>query len=145
MNNIEDNNEHRILGKKSNISYDDVKSFFDERTSQEKKHLYNYVMYLDDNPEVAIERDRQGKEKMNKLLPVSNGMRVLDVGCGIGRWGSFFCDKGAFYVGIDGNSNMIERAEDNLKMFNNKKLIISNLQDLKQALIDKILIDHLIM
>lgn len=132
----EEINQHRILGEKKNISYDDVKNFFDERGSQEKKHIYNYVMYLDDKPEVAIKRDKQGKERMSKLISVTPDMKVLDVGCGVGRWGEFFLEKGAYYVGVDGNSKMIERAEDNLKNYNNKNLIVSNLQNMEQALIN---------
>ena len=123
---------HRIIGRKKDISYDDVKKFFDERGSQEKKHLYNYVMYLDNKPEVAIERDRQGKECLDKIIRIDSSMKVLDVGCGVGRWGEHFLNKGAYYVGIDGNSMMIERAKNNLKQYNNKKLVLCNLQNIEE-------------
>lgn len=136
MANNESSDKHRIIGEKSEISYKDVADFFNERGSQQKKHIYNYVMYLDNNPEVAIERDRQSKEKMDKLLTINPDMRVLDVGCGVGRWGEFFCKKGSYYVGIDGNDKMIDLASQNLKQYDNKKLIVSNLINMEEALIN---------
>lgn len=131
---MDKNGKHRIVGEKKDISYEDVRKFFDERGSQEKKHLYNYVMYLDNNPEVAIERDRQGKEGIDKIIKIDSSMRVLDVRCGVGRWGEYFLDKGAYYVGIDGNNMMIERAENNLKQYNNKKLFLCSLQNIDELI-----------
>lgn len=133
MNN-EEKEQHRVVGEKRNLLYKDVENFWNERGKQTKKHLYNYVMFLDDKPEVAIERDKLEKQRMNELLSVNSKTKVLDVGCGVGRWGEYFCKKEAYYVGIDGSSRMIERAEDNLKQYNNKKLIISNLQDMEDIL-----------
>lgn len=127
-------NDKRIIGEKRNISYEAVQNFFEERGGTDKKHLYNYVMYLDDKPEVAVERDRQGKEKMDKLICVSPNMRVLDIGCGVGRYGTFFLERGAYYVGVDGSAKMIEKAEMNLNQYNGKKLIVSNLLQISETL-----------
>ena len=129
--------QHRVIGNKVNISYGSVKDFFDERGSQEKKHLYNYVMYLDDKPEVAIERDKQEKKWLDGILDINSSTRIIDVGCGVGRWGEFFLSKGAFYLGVDGNEKMIERASENLKDYDNKKLLLCNLQDIKSVFEDK--------
>lgn len=127
-------NDKRIIGEKKDISYEAVQNFFEERGSAEKQHLYNYVMYLDDKPDVAVERDRQGKEKMDKLIQVTPDMRVLDIGCGVGRYGTFFLERGAYYVGVDGSSKMIEKAEINLEQYSEKKLIVSNLLQISEAL-----------
>ena len=125
----------RIIGKTADISYDSVQSFFDERSkSENKKHKYNYVMYLDEQPEIAVERDRQAKERVSELLSLAPGMSVLDIGCGIGRWGELFCQKGLFYYGIDGSAQMIERAEENLREYPNKKLFVGNARFTEKAL-----------
>ena len=55
-------------------------------------------------------------------------MSVLDLGCGVGRWGEFFCPKVARYIVIDGSTKMIERAKENLSKFNNKELLVGNLR-----------------
>lgn len=126
--------EDRIIGKQENISYENVEKFFEDRGNQEKKHIYNYVMYLDDNPEIAIKRDKQSKSKMDKLLSINKESRILDIGCGIGRWGEFFLERGAYYVGVDGNKKMIDRANEKLKRYNNKRLVVGDIKSLEKIL-----------
>ncbi len=64
------------------------------------------------------------------------GMRVLDIGCGIGRWGEYLLASGYFYVGIDGSRQMIEHAKENLKKYENKKLLVGLFQNFLEALKD---------
>ena len=125
----------RILGEKTEVSYDRIDAFFDERSKNDgMKHRYNYVMYLDDSPEVAIERDRQCKEKVKNLLHIEPGMRVFDVGCGVGRWGELFCKEGCRYIGVDGSPKMIEMADDNLSSYVNKELFVGKVQNLDSVI-----------
>lgn len=98
------------------------------------KHKYNYVICLDGNMDVAIQRNRQYKEKVSGLLDLKEGMRILDIGCGVGRWGEMFCKHGLYYVGLDGSSGMIEKAEENLYDYDDKKLIVGNLLNIKEIL-----------
>jgi len=67
----------------------------------------------------------QFNEIMNKLqkdrldallseLPNIQSKRVLEVGCGIGRWGNFIINKGAEYTGVDISPKMIEIAKKNV-------------------------------
>lgn len=125
----------RIIGGKEDISYNSVDVFFEQRGDSNLKHKYNYVMYLDEHPEVAIERDRQSKQKIEALLDIRKGMSVLDLGCGVGRWGELFCRKGTFYMGIDGSKKMIQRAEENLSGYENKKLLVGNLRNVDKVLL----------
>lgn len=119
----------RIVGRKEDISYGSVEHFFEARGGSALRHRYNYVMYLDDHPEVAVQRDMQAKAKIESQLDIREGMAVLDLGCGIGRWGELFCKKGARYVGIDGSETMIRRAEENLSAYADKMLLVGNLRD----------------
>ena len=113
----------RVLHDRVELSYGDVKKFFDERGENDAlKNKYNYVLFQDQEPELAIRRDAQEKEKIGALLSLSRPLRVLDIGCGIGRWGEYLLEQGAYYVGIDGSEKMIERAEMNLKQYASKKL-----------------------
>ena len=120
----------RIIGRKEDISYNSVEDFFEQRGNSTLLHKYNYVMYLDEHPEIAIERDKQAKKKIESLLNIGKGMNILDLGCGVGRWGELFCGKGAFYVGVDGSKQMIKRAEENLGGYENKKLLVGNLREI---------------
>lgn len=40
-------------------------------------------------------------EHFKKMAPKKNGLKILGVGCGAGRWGISLAENGAFYVGID--------------------------------------------
>lgn len=127
-------NKKRIVGEKANISYSSVDDFFNGRSNGEKKHKYNYVLYLDDNPEVAIERDRYSKEKISDFIDFKCISSILDIGCGIGRMGELFCQNGVFYYGIDANAKFIEMANENLSAYKNKKLAVGNLLDIENVL-----------
>lgn len=125
----------RVLHDRVELSYGDVKKFFDERGENDAlKNKYNYVLFQDQEPELAIRRDAQEKEKIGALLSLSRPLRVLDIGCGIGRWGEYLLEQGAYYVGIDGSEKMIERAEMNLKQYASKKLTPGFFQDLLSIL-----------
>ena len=128
-------NNGRILGKKEDISYSSVEDFFEERGNSNLKHKYNYVLYLDDTPEIALQRDKQAKEKIERFLDIRKNMSVLDLGCGVGRWGELFCPKVAHYIGIDGSTKMIERAKENLSKFKNKELIVGNLREIENEIV----------
>lgn len=103
----------RIIGDKVAIDYAGVQRFFDERSANDGlKSKYNYVLFQDDNPKLAIERDNAEKEKVGPVL--RGGTSVLDIGCGIARWGEYFLSNGISYTGIDASSQMVARGRENL-------------------------------
>ena len=128
----------RITGEKVDVDYSNIHDFFEERGA--KKNFgskYNYVLFQDDNPELAEARDKQEKEKIAELLGLENGQTgksVLDIGCGIGRWGEYLLEHGLHYVGIDGSRNLIEIAKDNLKAYDNKTLLVGFFQQFPDVL-----------
>ena len=120
----------RIQQKAVDISYQNVQKFFEERGENGNlAHKYNYVLFQDDNPELAVQRDEQEKQKICGLLELKPGQRVLDLGCGVGRWGEELCGRGLYYVGIDGSPALIERAQKNLQQFPNRKLLVGLFQE----------------
>lgn len=128
----------RIKQESVDISYQTVQDFFEKRGENEGlAHKYNYVLFQDENPELAVRRDEQEKRKICGLLDLKPGQRILDLGCGVGRWGEELCKRGLYYVGIDGSPSLIERAESNLRQFPDKKLLVGLFQEfpdvLKQA------------
>ena len=49
----------RVYGKKIDIDYGDTLDFFENRgDGKELGSKYNYVLFQDDTPEIAVERDR---------------------------------------------------------------------------------------
>lgn len=97
----------RIEAEKQRIDNDAVKKFFDQRVKKDLPYRYNYVNYQDDNPKLVIERDRIEKTRIVPQLPLKKGMRILDIGCGVGRWGDYFKDKDCTYIGVDYCENLL--------------------------------------
>ena len=68
------NAQKRVLEEKIDLDYQAVQKFFEERGAN--KHLdnkYNYVLFQDDNPELAVRRDAMEKEKIGVLLWLRGG------------------------------------------------------------------------
>lgn len=129
----------RISNQKVDLNYNAVQKFFEDRGEKNTlKHKYNYVLFQDDNPELAVKRDEIEKKKISVLLGLENrkNLRILDIGCGIGRWGEDLLVSGHYYVGIDGSRQMIEHAKENLKEYENKKLLVGMFQNFLDVLKD---------
>ncbi len=146
--------ENRITGKSVDIDYKNTLDFFNNRGVDKKlEHKYNYVLFQDDNPELAVLRDQQEKDKIIELLSWEKGQTVLDIGCGVGRWGEAVLEKGLNYVGVDYSENLLEIAEENLKAYETKTLLHASFQEFPDALnnhhadqtFDKIFINGVMM
>lgn len=128
----------RISKESVPVGYGAIQDFFEERSARDGvKSKYNYVLFQDDNPELAEKRDAWEKEKIAPYLSVGAGKSALDLGCGIGRWGEFFLPRGVRYVGMDGSSGMVRRAEENLVAHGDKRLFQGYLQDFPRRLTEE--------
>jgi len=68
------------------------------------------MLYQDSNPELAQSRDQHEKETLLPLLDPTEQDRVLDIGCGLGRWTEVLADQVAHYVGTDPIEPLIDLA-----------------------------------
>ena len=127
----------RVYGEKVDIDYGSTLDFFENRgDGKEFGSKYNYVLFQDDAPEIAVERDRQEKEKICSVLDWEGGGTVLDIGCGIGRWGEAVLEKGWKYTGIDYSSKLLGVAEENLKGYGSMKTLLhGRFQEFKETLL----------
>lgn len=145
----------RIKGENVEIDYSDTLSFFNNRGNNTPlKHKYNYVLFQDEHPELAIERDSSEKKKINHILSYQSEECILDIGCGVGRWGEDILARGLYYVGIDYSDKLLEIAGQNLQDYEkNCTLIHSSVQNMMESLqkndmlkrYDKIFINGVLM
>ena len=121
----------RVYNDKIDIDYGKTLDFFEHRGDNKLLNTkYNYVLFQDDSPEIAVKRDKEEKEKIGKSLSWSEGKKVLDIGCGIGRWGEYIVNKGLNYIGIDYSSKLLKIAQENLSKYEeNVKLIHGSFQN----------------
>ncbi len=147
--------ENRIYGNNVDINYSNTHEFFEQRgEGKNLKSIYNYVMFQDDNPELVILRDKQEKDKIGSILTWNQGEKVLDVGCGIARWGKYILEKGLDYYGIDYSNKLLEIARKNLSSYKiEKHLMLGEFQKINEVLgkykiedsFDKIFINGVLM
>lgn len=105
--------EDRIRGRKIALggARGAIAEFFAGRTRRrDPKNPYVSVIYQDANPELALQRDAEEKALILPKLALRPDSRVLDLGCGIGRWADALQGRVRRYVGVDFSPEMIELA-----------------------------------
>lgn len=120
---IENNGEKgagmRITEEIANINYNETKQFFKKRAERFKEdNPYSVTMYQDDNQELVRERNQKEVDKLLPLLKLQKESRVLDVGCGIGRWADALPEYIEAYCGVDFSGELIEIANKRNKKEN---------------------------
>jgi len=103
----------RSKGERIDIDYSSTQAFFDKRGKADYANVLSATMYQDSNPELVEQRDATEKQVLSPQLRLGTGSRVLDIGCGIGRWGWFVHDQApsAQYLGIDFSPSLVEKAQ----------------------------------
>lgn len=101
----------RIAGDRVALNRSEVADFFEQRARKFTAATpLTAILYQDNQPEIAARRDALERERVLPLLALTGAERVLDVGCGIGRWGTAISERVATYHGIDASPSLIELA-----------------------------------
>lgn len=109
----------RIKDKKVEISYEDTHRFFSERAKKyNEKNPYSVTMYQDDAPHLVEERNKAEQEKILPMLKLDEESKVIDIGCGIGRWADAISFPINRYFGIDFLQELIDIASARNKKSN---------------------------
>ena len=103
--------EKRVSGKVVDIDYGATRRFFEQRADRPAEACsWTRVMYQDGNPELAIARDVHEKRVVLPRLQLRETDRLLDVGCGVGRWALTVVPLVHRYLGTDFSEGLLERA-----------------------------------
>jgi ubiquinone/menaquinone biosynthesis C-methylase UbiE len=96
-----------VIDKKS------VADFFEKRADKiSTLGAMQAVIYQDKNPTLAASRNAAEKAKLLPLLRLNGSQRVLDVGCGTGRWANDLLPLSAWYHGIDACEGFVIHARE---------------------------------
>lgn len=124
----------RLYGDKENINSDKVKDFFNDRANREFDSDLSIVLFQD--KENSEQRHLEEKKLLGEHINLE-GKKVLEVGCGIGRWAEALHDKCDSFLGIGYSENLIEIANDS-NTFENCKYQVMSAFDIKE---DELLIE----
>lgn len=109
----------RVKEKVENIDYTETKEFFKHRAGKFREdNPYSVTMYQDHNEKLVRDRNQKEVERLKPLLELGKQSRVLDVGCGIGRWGDAITEEIEEYCGLDFSSELIKIAQKRTKKEN---------------------------
>ena len=125
----------RIKGKKVAIDYAETKRFFEARGEKySEEHPYVTTMYQDRHPQLTDERNREEITRILPLLQLDAASRVLDLGCGIGRWADAICCPIAVYLGVDFSESLVEiaRSRNTRDNFSFERMSIRNFNEYYQ-------------
>ena len=87
-------------------------AFFEGRgRSAEPECVYSRTMYQDDRPDLVRARDAHEKATILPRLEVGPESRVVDVGCGVGRWADALVGRVSAYLGVDFSPSLLAIAE----------------------------------
>lgn len=102
----------RIYGKEIDITEEEVKTFYNERAKMAKAGNGKAAVLLGrQDPESLLEREQYDRKYILPMLDVGPETRVLDLGCGVGRWAELLMPHCAYYCGVDISDEMIQIAE----------------------------------
>ena len=101
----------RVYDEKIDINYSSTKSFWASR-ADESLSLKSVLLGVDKKSGAQEKRNKKEVEIIDSFLKNGSKYKVLDVGCGIGRWADNLKDKIETYVGIDYTRPFIEFANN---------------------------------
>lgn len=124
----------RLYGEKEEIDSEEVKNFFAERAHRDLESDLSIVLFQD--KENSEQRHIEEKKLLHENIDIT-GKKILEIGCGIGRWTEALHDKCESYLGIDYTEDLVEIAKESYN-YDNCQFQVMSATDIK---IDELLIE----
>lgn len=101
----------RVTGDVTDIDYDHTHHFFRARAARTAEAVAQ-TTFQDHDPGLGVRRDRHEEATILPLLDLVPGRRVLDIGCGSGRWAAKLAPHDVRYHGIDFTDEFVRQARE---------------------------------
>ncbi len=108
-----------------------VLDFFEKRAEKvETLGPSRAVIYQDKNPVLAERRDAAEKALLYPMLHIDKEARVLDAGCGTGRWAELVIPACGTYYGVDVSPGLVRVARQRFGDCSNANFSVCSLDDI---------------
>ncbi|MGN2253511.1 class I SAM-dependent methyltransferase [Frateuria sp. GZRe12] len=121
-------------GEQPHIAREDVYGFFENRAARiDSLGPVRAVIYQDNHPDLAERRDRAEKERLLPMLMLEGAQRLLDIGCGTGRWAGDLIPSCRHYHGIDFSPGLVAHASQQFSEHGNARFSVASADDFSLA------------
>lgn len=128
-------NKTRIYDDIVNIDSETVKQFWDERAKCDDP--IKSVLLGSAQSSGAL-RNKKEYQILQTCIDADEKISILDIGCGLGRWGDNLKEKASVYHGVDFSSEYVQAAQKNFKDYPNLQFFNMSATDLDSSvLLDK--------
>lgn len=125
-------------GEQPQIARDDVYKFFENRAARvEALGPVRAVIYQDNHPDLAERRDHAEKARLLPILALDGTQRLLDIGCGTGRWAADILPLCGHYHGIDFSPGLVEHARQRFANVGNARFSIASADQFSLAALEE--------
>ena len=100
----------RIYGNIEEVDSEKIKKFFNNRAKKDEEALLVKTEFSD--KENVEKRHKEESELLLNKIDFEN-KKILEIGCGTGRWAEVFHKKCDSYLGFDYSEDLIEIAKEN--------------------------------
>lgn len=101
----------RVYGEKVSIQTEFVRDFYDKRASSVAEKGWTAVTLGDEDLSKTEKRNYYDQNILFPKLGIDQNSRVLDLGCGMGRWAKIVLPHCGAYCGVDFSSEMVKAAK----------------------------------
>lgn len=122
MKNIKKKIKRIVYNTRSYWSYDPDHKF--HINNDEVKKYFNTAK----TTPLSIESEKSEEQAIMSLIKIRPGMKILDLGCGEGRWAKVLKNRDVKYVGVDFSDELINKARKK-NIENNVEFISKPAQD----------------
>ena len=126
--------------KPIDIEEEKIKRFYSDRSKKYSvNNPYGTTLFQDNHPELVELRNASEITKIIPLLNLTEESKILDVGCGMGRYADAIRDSGvriSDYCGLDFSEELIDIAKERHSN-NSYNFLVGGVTDISELLNDK--------
>lgn len=104
--------KHRVYGDKISIQMENVQNFYNKRAALVEQKGWGAVSLGDEDATIASRVYDYDRDTLLPKMGINQTSRILELGCGMGRWAKIVLPHCGFYCGVDFSEEMLKNAKN---------------------------------